>query len=113
MNFRNHFNPDYDEAKVLILKAKQSVILYLAATVSVVVVSIGKSVGRQRYDDVNHGSGRIWMITGKTLMPAITFLAFPVLVIISHQKIKKTFIDDFRVVKRIAKLLRCTDAATD
>ena len=79
MNFRNHFNPDYDEAKVLILKAKQSVILYLAATVSVAVVSIGKSVGRQRYDDVNFGSGRIWMITGKTLMPAITFLAFPVL----------------------------------
>ena len=86
----------FDETKSTILGATQSFVLISLSLLSIIPLTIVRSIAKKNIDDINHGYLRNLVYASKMLMPTFTFLLFPIIMISFNQRIKKSLIKEVK-----------------
>ncbi len=86
----------FESTKSIIFGEGSSLIINILTLGSLIILAISKDTGMRDLSSLNTGNGRTMNYVGKSILPTIVYLLFPLLVIFSNNKMKNSLRRDVR-----------------
>ncbi len=86
----------FENTKSIIFGEGSSLIINILTLGSLIILAISKDTGMRDLSSLNTGNGRTMNYVGKSILPTIVYLLFPLLVIFNNKKMKNSLRRDVR-----------------